>query len=388
MKHVLRLLIPLTLVLKGSFLPAYSPPEFPYAPAAGQPGSTALSHDDGRFQAWATSVHSIQYGEDVSEEWKKPEAALGPASANGEDAVVLGRSGSIVLQFEDLIGNGEGYDFAVFENAFSDTFLELAYVEVSTDGVHFVRFPNYSQTATPVPGFGHVNPTFIHGLAGKYRAGYGTPFDLSILEEAYFAALEGEGGFSETFREDLLSSFPRLDLAAVRYVRLVDISGDGSNRDCEGFPIYDPYPTFITAGFDLDAVGVINTGRIPTITFTEWSAGHRLEPVTDADTDRDKWPQYLEYLMGSDPTETQSVPWVEGTLDPQAEVYRIRYRVLKGATARPRVQCRTPGTEWTDLASQERGGAGPESSGQSHLLMEAAVPYRAGTEWLLVRMVP
>ena len=44
----------------------------------------------------------------------------------------------------------------------------------------------------------------------------------------------------------------------VRWVRLVDIVGDGSCTDSFGRVIYDPYPTEGSAGFDLDAVGVIN----------------------------------------------------------------------------------------------------------------------------------
>ncbi len=76
----------------------------------------------------------------------------------------------------------------------------------------------------------------ICGLAGQYRAGLGTPFDLEPLR-VHPAVLRGE-----------------LDLQAIRYVRLIDIVGDGGTRDSLGNPIYDPYPTHLTAGFDLDGV--------------------------------------------------------------------------------------------------------------------------------------
>jgi len=43
--------------------------------------------------------------------------------------------------------------------------------------------------------------------------------------------------------------------------------GDGSRLDGLGQPIYDPYATaFASGGFDLDAVGVLNTVPEPTST--------------------------------------------------------------------------------------------------------------------------
>ena len=68
--------------------------------------------------------------------------------------VSLGKGGSITLSFDPPVSNGDGWDFAVFENGFEDTFLELAYVEVSSDGVVFVRFDNASLTPDPVPRHG------------------------------------------------------------------------------------------------------------------------------------------------------------------------------------------------------------------------------------------
>jgi len=124
----------------------------------------------------------------------------------------------------------------VFENSFSDTFLELGYVEVSSDGVNFFRFGNDSLTESPVGGFGAVDPTDIGGFAGKYRQGYGTPFDLALL----------------------IDTSGLLDTNNVKWVRIVDIVGDGGCLDTSGDVIYDPYPTMGSAGFDLDAIGVLN----------------------------------------------------------------------------------------------------------------------------------
>ena len=89
------------------------------------------------------------------------------------------------MQFSTPIFDGANWDFAVFENGFSDTFLELAYVEVSSDGINYFQFPctSYTQDTLQIGGFGSVDATKIDNLAGKYRAHYGTPFDFACGED-------------------------------------------------------------------------------------------------------------------------------------------------------------------------------------------------------------
>jgi hypothetical protein len=210
----------------------------PYLPASGEPGSTAVEKDEPAFIAWATGWHHYVVGEEASETWQTPEEALGPAEGTSYDIVSLGRGGSIILTFHRPIRNGEGWDFAVFENSFNDTNLELAYVEVSSNGTDFVRFHNDSLTSKPVARYGAIDPTDVHGLAGKYRQGFGTPFDLQEL----------------AVRNEVLTG--KVHLRWITHVRIIDIVGDGTCLDTGGDVIYDPYPTIQSAGFDLDAVGV------------------------------------------------------------------------------------------------------------------------------------
>ncbi|TWT75416.1 DUF4465 domain-containing protein [Allorhodopirellula solitaria] len=210
----------------------------PYAPAAGQPDSTAISNDDPAFVGWATAVADYTPDSDVDDVWTDASEATGPAEGNYDSIVSLGRGGSLTLTFDTPIRDGLGADFAVFENSINDTFLELGFVEVSSDGVNYFRFDSDSQTPSAVSSFGAVDPTNIHNLAGKYRRGYGTPFDL--------AELRGEAG---------------LDVTSIQYVRLVDIVGDGLTNDASGDPIYDPTPTFQSAGLDVDGVGVIHAAE-------------------------------------------------------------------------------------------------------------------------------
>ena len=229
-----------------------------FAPAAGQPGSTAIAHDDSRFVSWATGA-TVDYSSALALPdlaFRDPSKALGPANSIDEavfDIVSLGRGGSVTLDFDTPIVNGDGADFAVFENSFSDTFLELAYVEVSDGSLAldgsgnqiFLRFDNFSLTNSPVNAFGTLDPTNIDGLAGKYRGGFGTPFDLADLEDKIS---DIQGVFKDfTF-----------DLNNIVQVRIVDVVGDGSNLDSLLRPIYDPFATTGSTGFDLEAVGVIN----------------------------------------------------------------------------------------------------------------------------------
>lgn len=213
----------------------------PYAPAAGENGSTAIYMDDDSIVGWATGYENYMVGTNVDSSWQTPGKALSAAVGDSYDIVSLGRGGEITLTFDAAIKDGDGYDFAVFENSFSNTFLELAYVEVSSDGTNFFRFANDSLTDSSVGSYGSLDPTNITGLAGKYRQGYGTCFDLSEL-----------AGTSDL-----------LDIYNVSYVKFIDIIGDGTYFDTDGDVIYDPYPTIGSAGFDLDAVGVMNAVPVP-----------------------------------------------------------------------------------------------------------------------------
>jgi hypothetical protein len=209
----------------------------PYPPAAGEQGSTAVSKDDPAFVAWATGWENYWIGADVSI-FLNADEAIGKAEGMANSGIVcLGKGGSITLTFDIPIRDGVEWDFAVFENSFNDTFLELAYVEVSSDGQNFVRFDNDSRTEFLTTEY--VDPTDIDGLAGKYRAGYGTPFDLETLKS----------------KPEVLSGI--VNLSRITHVRIVDIIGDGTFVDTSGDRIYDVVGLQVqTAGFDLDAIGV------------------------------------------------------------------------------------------------------------------------------------
>ena len=213
-----------------------------YAPAPPDPTTTAVAYDDPRVVNWATGVQSYSPGPGVSDpKWMMPSQAFGPAGTDTTAVVVLGNGGSITLTFAAPLTDGDSWDFAVFENSFaSDVFLELGFVEVSSDGTHFARFDSAFRSSVTPCGSCSGTAAEIGGLAGTYMVGYGTPFDLAALRNS---PLVRDGS---------------VDLTSIRYVRIVDIVGDGTTLDSFGRGIVDPISSGPTAGFDLDGIAVLN----------------------------------------------------------------------------------------------------------------------------------
>jgi len=216
-----------------------------FAPGVGIPGTSAMHKDSLVFVSWASEATLDLGPQQIGVENSPlasaglPEYCLGKAGEN--PTISLGDGGLATLRFLWPVRNGEGWDFAVFENSFDGAFLELGFVEVSSDGINFFRFPATSHTDTAgVGSFELIDPVKINNLAGKYQSLFGTPFDLQEL-----AGISG------------------LDVNSISHVRVVDVIGtvqpQWCTRDAGGRKVADPWPTaFPGCGFDLDAVGVIH----------------------------------------------------------------------------------------------------------------------------------
>lgn len=242
MKHLLSIFLVI--------LPLLSVAQF--APPAGQEGTTAINADSSAFVGWATGC-VVERGPLRIDKPSMGLASFGveaDALGKADDTLLvsLGDGGNAVMTFASPIYNGPGPDFAVFENPLrweEDTtlyFLELAFVEVSSDGENYVRFPAVTLIPeTPqVTPFQCTDPCMVHNFAGKYFPHFGTPFDLDDLEDS-----------------DLL------DKDKITHVKIVDVVGtikpEYATYDSEGHVVNDPWPTpFPSCGFDLDAVGVIH----------------------------------------------------------------------------------------------------------------------------------
>jgi len=259
------------------------------------------------FFGWADGVADYSPALGVSGEWAHPSRALGPVSGDNFHVVSLGdldenqigkvSPGSITLTFAKPIRNKAGADFVVFENGFfrwaGGFFGELAYVEVSSNGTDFARFPSRSLTPQPVGSHGVIDSRNVFGLAGKHAnadgESWGTPFDLSALEMHHLIGEE------------------KLDLNEITHVRIVDIPGNGHFEDSHGKPIYDAWHTTGSGGFDLEAVGVISHE----MSYTEWAGALLPEPALGGKNDDaagDGLPNLFAYALGRAPTLPDPAP--------------------------------------------------------------------------------
>lgn len=163
-----------------------------------------------------------------------PDIVLGPpegagALAGSFDVVSLGLGGEIVIDVSPCeIVDGPGADFIVFENAFfingdpTAPFQELAGVGVSLDGIHAAYFACAS-AAYPFIGCAGWNPVYSNTTNGI------SPFNTaSAGGDQYDLATVG--------------------MTRARYIHIVDIGTAGAAP---------------TAGFDLDAVAVVNGETAP-----------------------------------------------------------------------------------------------------------------------------
>lgn len=268
-----------------------------------------------------------------------PEDIPGPPDA-GDDpqlgVVSLGDGGSAAVRLARPAGFGTGADLGVFENGFSGDFLELAHVEVSSNGVDFVRFPSVSMTPTDsqVGGFafGAIDPSDLDNLAGKYEAGLGTPFDLTELRGRH----------------------PRLDVSHITHVRVIDVVGSidpaYGSRDGLGNLINDPFKTnFPTGGFDLDAVGAVRAGPG---TPAEWKSRHFPEGGEDGDfddPDGDGLANLLEYALAGDPLSATASPLEIRRADGETRLRWFRAENRAGVTVKLE-RSTSLGGDWTVLA--------------------------------------
>lgn len=282
------------------------------------------------FLGWATGVVSYTpsdvvgiYGQNgIGSQFADSTLALGPVTGNNMDIVSLGdmnsaelaaysanpngegvvKPGELILSFREAIRNGEGADFAAFENGFVSNyntgagsvagmmFAELGFVEVSTDGINWARFPsiynNYpnailegrTDSSIDLEGTGTKQSTAyltqdvsnIYNLVGKhanaYATSYGTPFDLEDLVD----------------NELVLAGL--VDLNNIRFVKIVDIPGDGSFTDSQGNPIFDAWVTWGSGGLDFEALGVINYAGITLGSGWDNAANFDARAFVDANT--------------------------------------------------------------------------------------------------------
>ena len=201
-----------------------------------EPVDTADSNDALPFAAdslYAQNVESFEPGSGAGfGQDNFPGIVLGPPDGIGTgagslDVLSLGVGGTITLSFGNMqLIDGDGPDLLVFENPFwmgndpTNIWAELGEVAVSQDGETW-----FSWSCEPTQG----DPATYDGCAGWEPS---LPYDTSTLSPLD-PDLTGGNAF------DLAD----LDLTFARFVRIRDLATEGAAP---------------TAGFDLDAVGIIH----------------------------------------------------------------------------------------------------------------------------------
>ncbi len=322
------------------------------------------------FFTWAESVTQFTPSEFVS--FSNTTLALGPVSGDNFDVVSLGdlssaaitagtAPGTITLQLGRPVENLTGADFVVFENGHitrtnqggagvGGIFSELARIEVSANGTDFIRFPSTSLTAASVGGYGSLDPTNLRNLAGKhvnaYGNSWGTPFDLT-----------------------------QVGLSHITHIRIVDVPGNGSFTDASGNPIYDPWKTFGSGGFDLEAIGAIST----LMTFQDWPALASL-PVNmrgiNDDPDNDGLSNLSEYAFAR-------VPWLADSAEAAPvflmiadgnnrfpEISFLRDERLTDLTYEVQSAPSLTTNAWTTIARSIAGGTMQPANGRQPMISE------------------
>jgi hypothetical protein len=183
-------------------------------------------------------------------------APLGEGLASGSlDVTTLGVGGTLTLGFDLTIADGPGVDFTVCENPLvfaGESFSEMAWVEVSTDGVHFARLPSrYTGPSTGLPGFTAPFGTYS-GLFGTMPVHANAATNtIDPLDPAWGG---GDGFDLHDLAGDPLVVGGQVNLAAIHFVRLVDVP-HGTGTDSAGNVIWDN--SGASGSADVDAVCVI-----------------------------------------------------------------------------------------------------------------------------------
>ena len=183
-----------------------------------------------------------------------PTNALG-APGGVLDVHSLGIGGSLTLGFAATIVDGPGADFLVAENpfhvTFQNTFAEVAFVEVSSNGTDFARFASAYYGPQVEPGsFGTVAVGSYENLTGQ------TPSAVSgnpVVDPQDVVEAGGDAFDLTDLQADPLVQQGLVDLQAITQVRLVDVQS-GIDVDSRGVLIRDAG----VGSADIDAVTVIH----------------------------------------------------------------------------------------------------------------------------------
>jgi len=210
-------------------------------------------------------------------------------SSNSEDEILsLGHGGEIVLKFTDnVVLNGDGVDFIVFENVFinmwtQQPWMEAGIVSVSQDGENFVQFPYDTTTHEGLAG---VTPVKSTTDPTNPEASGADAFDLDIVGLDWIRYVKitdmgdlwQEGAYNGDFDLDAIVAVHSAKDAPT----FVDARGEAVPRTFATLKNYpNPFNPQTTLQFELAnpsfaelAVFDVNGKRVKTIVARDLAAG-------------------------------------------------------------------------------------------------------------------
>jgi|SRR5688572_9894591 len=231
-------------------------------------------------------------------------APSGLGTGNGSAHVhSLGTGGYLTLGFGVTLADGPGADFLVAENPFavalSRVYAELAFVEVSTNGTDFARFPSRFFTGDG-SSFAINTVGFVSGLAGQTPV-FANPATNPNLDPQDVVEAGGDAFDLADLRNHPLVISGAVNLASIAQVRLVDVVS-GQSLDSRGRVILDPS----SGSADIDAVTVIHHtgnlgGRGPHVTLDIPADGNFALTISDPDGLADLDPASLRMSLYGEP---------------------------------------------------------------------------------------
>jgi hypothetical protein len=209
----------------------------------------------------------------------------------------LGIQGQLTLAFHPPLRDGPGADLLVAENpfmtAFGRVFAEVCFVEVSSDGIDFARFPARYLGPDADPGpFATLDVASYENLAGAVPVLAGSA--MAPLADPQDVVEAGGDAFDlADLAQHPLVLAGRVDLSAITQVRLVDVQS-GVDRDATGRRIRDTG----SGSADIDAVTAIHhqgnaASGEPRVELTIASDGRFLLTIDDPDGLQDLDPAAL-----------------------------------------------------------------------------------------------
>lgn len=236
---------------------------------------------------WIDEKVSLQFGDLADPLFSNSSVIFGPPTGSvlgisgSLDVLNIGSGGEIIVKFTDnLVFDGPGPDFTIFENpfyrvdaggspSFDKVFTEPAYVSVSDTGTTWVTFLTDYTGPSPLAAGENPNPVWFSGFAGIQPVFSSPSNGIDPLDP-----LMSGGDVFDLADVATEAAALGVDLQNIRYIRIRDVKV-GVGQDDDGDVI--PGAPGAVNGFDLDAIAALNSLETPEYSAVEGEMWYQYE---------------------------------------------------------------------------------------------------------------